>query len=117
MANIENLRPIQLTHEEAKKLGQKGGKKSGESRRLKKSMKQVLLETLQETNEKTGQTHQVEVAAGLLKGAKLGNATNFKAIVEMLGELDKEEDKVKQVEIKIINDEDLSKAAITDEEN
>jgi hypothetical protein len=41
MANEENLRPIEQSHEEAVKNGQKGGIASGEARRKKRTLKEI----------------------------------------------------------------------------
>lgn len=46
MANIENLRPIQLSHDEAMKNGRKGGLASGEVRRRRKELREFLNEYL-----------------------------------------------------------------------
>ena len=42
MANVENLRPRNLTSDEASKMGAKGGKASGKARREKKMLKDAL---------------------------------------------------------------------------
>ena len=46
MANANNLRPIQLSHEEATKNGRKGGLASGEVRRRRKELREFLNEYL-----------------------------------------------------------------------
>ncbi len=52
--NNENLRKIELSHDEATKNGAKGGKQSGKSRRKKKQMKDMFeyLLSLEVTDEK-----------------------------------------------------------------
>ena len=40
--NAENLRKIELSHDEATKNGSKGGKQSGKARRKKKQMKDMF---------------------------------------------------------------------------
>ena len=42
MANIDNLRPIKLSHDEAMKNGRKGGLASGEVRRRRKELREFL---------------------------------------------------------------------------
>ena len=85
MANIENLKPIQ-SKSEARELGRKGGIASGEARREKATMKATLEMLLNETN-KNGKTYRELATLGLLKGAINGNASNYKTILETLGEL------------------------------
>jgi hypothetical protein len=84
VANEQNLRPgeYKLTLEEQKK----GGIASGQARREKATMKKTLEMLLDEKNNK-GKTYRELATLGLLKGAVNGNANNYKAIVEMLGEL------------------------------
>lgn len=43
MSNIENLRPIKLTHSQAMEYGKKGGLASGQTRRLNKQIRQTYL--------------------------------------------------------------------------
>ena len=42
MANVQNLRPLRLSHEEATENGRKGGLASAESRRRRKEMRELL---------------------------------------------------------------------------
>ena len=89
MANEENLRPIQkgeLTSEEAKKRGSNGGIASGKARREKATMRKTLEMLLDEKNSK-GKTYKELATLGLLKGAINGNASNYRTILETLGEL------------------------------
>lgn len=89
MAREDNLKPgeYKLTLEEQKK----GGIASGESRRLKKTMKevlQVMLEDVPIDEENKDKLNNQQLATlGLLKGARQGNASNYKTILETLGEL------------------------------
>lgn len=84
MANEQNLRPgeYKLSQEEAKK----GGINSGKARREKATMKKTL-EMLLETTNKSGKTYKELATLGLLKGAINGNASNYRTILETLGEL------------------------------
>ena len=104
MAKEDNLIPggYKLTVEEASK----GGKRSGEVRRLKKTFKMALIEVLEEeakdeTGKPTGKTYQDMVNIGLLKGAMEGNATNYKTILETIGELESEKTEVSVPTIKL----------------
>ena len=104
MAKEDNLIPggYKLTVEEASK----GGKRSGEVRRLKKTFKMALIEVLEEeakdeTGKPTGKTYQDMVNIGLLKGAMEGNATNYKTILETIGELEAEKTEVSVPTIKL----------------
>ena len=104
MAKEDNLIPggYKLTVEEASK----GGKRSGEVRRLKKTFKMALIEVLEEeakdeTGKPTGKTYQDLVNIGLLKGAMEGNATNYKTILETIGELETEKNEVSVPTIKL----------------
>ena len=84
VANEQNLRPgeYKLTLEEQKK----GGIASGQARRKKATMKKTLEMLLDEKNNK-GKTYRELATLGLLKGAVNGNASNYRTILETLGEL------------------------------
>lgn len=101
MAGIDNLKPIQ-SKEEAREKGRKGGIASGEARREKATMRKTL-EMCLEMKNKQGVPYKELVTLGLLKGAMNGNASNYRSIVEMLGELNiigsVEEQPVLKVEI------------------
>lgn len=104
MAKEDNLIPggYKLTIEEASK----GGKRSGEVRRLKKTFKMALIDALETeikdgTGKPTGKTYQDLVNIGLLKGAMEGNATNYKTILETIGELEPEKTEVSVPTIKL----------------
>ncbi len=57
MAKEENLRPIELSHDEAVENGRKGGIASGKARKEKKLMKEALEELLaKEYTDKSGIT-------------------------------------------------------------
>lgn len=74
------------TGEEQVEIAKKGGIASGKARREKATMKQTLQMLLEETNSK-GKTYKELATLGLLKGAINGNASNYRTILETLGEL------------------------------
>lgn len=89
MANkLDNLIPFTSNQdrEEAKKNGKKGGIRSGEVRREKATMK-ATLEMLLNEKYKNGKTYRELATLGLINGAINGNAQNYKAILQTLGEL------------------------------
>jgi len=88
VANEENLIPFtsDQDREEAKKNGKKGGIASGKARREKATMRKTLEMLLEEKNSK-GKTYKELATLGLLKGAINGNASNYRTILETLGEL------------------------------
>ena len=107
VANEQNLRPgeYKLTLEEQKK----GGIASGQARREKATMKKTLEMLLDEKNNK-GKTYRELATLGLLKGAVNGNANNYKAIVEMLGELTyNNQVNTPTLKIEVIDNEKLDK--------
>ena len=75
-----------------------GGIASGKVRREKATMKATLEMLLNETN-KNGKTYRELATLGLLKGAINGNAQNYRAILETLGELKQIEEDRKQKEL------------------
>ena len=89
MANEQNLRPgeYKLSVEEAKK----GGIASGEARRKKATMRETLrmmLEDIPIDNENKNKLTNKQLATlGLINGARLGNANNYKTILEAIGEI------------------------------
>lgn len=116
MAKEDNLIPQAhvLTLEEQSA----GGKKSGEVRKERATMKKVLEDMLKETNN-TGLTYQQLATLGLIKGATKGNAQNYKTIIEMLGEVPKEqfnESKEPILNITINNDDKLKETFYEQEE-
>lgn len=119
MAREDNLIPggYKLTVEEASK----GGKRSGEVRRLKKTFKLALIEALEEEakDEKgkpIGKTYQDLVNMGLLKGAMEGNASNYKTILETIGELgtEKTEVSVPTIKLEVVDNSDLESVLYED---
>ena len=78
------------TGEKQVEIARKGGIASGEAKRKKATMLAVLEKVLDEKNSK-GLTYREQVTLGLIKGAMKGNSQNYKAIIEMLGEVPKEQ--------------------------
>ena len=87
MAKEDNLVSLaDRTKEEQREIARMGGIASGKVRQEKATMKKQLEMLLDETNSK-GKTYRELVTLGLLKGAVNGNASNYRTIVETLGEL------------------------------
>ena len=108
MENEQNLKPVQ-SEKEARELGRKGGIASGKARREKKTMRETL-EILLEMETKSGRTNREDITIGLINGAKKGNATNYRTILETLGELSTQEQTTTPVvEIKVIDNSNLEK--------
>lgn len=108
MANEQNLRPAEykLSLEEAKK----GGIASGKARREKATMKKVLMDMLEEVADKENNlTYKQLATLGLLKGAIQGNATNYKTILEAIGEIEANSS-TPDVVIKVVDNSELEKA-------
>lgn len=107
------------TAEEQQEISRQGGIASGKARREKATMKQVLEDMLKETNN-TGLTYQQLATLGLIKGATKGNAQNYKTIIEMLGEVPKEqfnETKEPILNINITSNEELKEEFFKEENN
>lgn len=97
MANEENLRPIQkgqLSSEEAKERGKNGGIASGIARRQKATMRETLKMMLEDIpideENKNKLTNRELATLGLIKGARCGNSTNYRTMLEVIGELTSE---------------------------
>lgn len=106
MANEQNLKPRELTTEEATIMGRKGGIASGKVRREKASLKKGLEDILNSDIRITkgaiydmykangidiSNKSLVELAnLGLLFGAVNGNASNYKTMLETNSEIDTE---------------------------
>lgn len=83
----EDLIPMsERTKAEQKKIATMGGVASGKARREKATMRKTLEMLLEEKNSK-GKTYKELATLGLLKGAINGNASNYRTILETLGEL------------------------------
>lgn len=80
-------------------------------------MLSVLEKVLDEKNAK-GLTYRELVTLGLIKGATKGNAQNYKTIIEMLGEVPKEQfnDSKEPILNVIINNDDKLKEAFYEKE-
>lgn len=107
MAKEDNLRPgeYKLSVEEAKR----GGIKSGEVRREKATMRKTLEMLLNEKNNK-GKTYKELATLGLIKGAIGGNASNYRTIVETLGEISAITNETPDITVNIIDNKELEKA-------
>lgn len=100
--------PHDLTREDSIKAGIR----SGEVRREKATMKKSLEMLLDEKNKK-GTTYRDLVTLGLIKGAINGKAENYKAIIELLGELE-ETKETPSVEIRIVDNSSLEASMYED---
>ena len=91
MANEQNLKPRELTTEEATIMGRKGGIASGEARRQKATMRETLKMMLEDIpiddDNKSKLTNRQLATLGLINGARCGNANNYKTILETIGEI------------------------------
>jgi hypothetical protein len=122
--NDENLKPRQLTNEEATKIGRRGGINSGKARREKRAFKEIMLKMLNsnisaEQAKKMGMfnllcskdmTFNAAVAAQQLIKALKGDTNAAKFVLETSGQ--KEAEKVEStVSLKTseLTDEELEK--------
>jgi hypothetical protein len=122
--NDENLKPRQLTNEEATKIGRRGGINSGKARREKRAFKEIMLKMLNsnisaEQAKKLGMfnllcskdmTFNAAVAAQQMVKALKGDTNAAKFVLETSGQ--KEADKVEStVSLKTseLTDEELEK--------
>ena len=125
MANEQNLKPRQLTNEEAVELGRKGGIASGEVRREKASLRKSL-ETLLNSDIRLTQGTIYErykalgidisnkslaelVNLGLLFGAVDGNANNYKTIMETNNELLETNAATPTIKVEVVDNSKLEK--------
>lgn len=123
MANkLDNLMSVEelnsrRTPEQHSADSRKAGIASGKARQERATMKKVLEDMLKETNN-TGLTYQQLATLGLIKGATKGNAQNYKTIIEMLGEVPKEQfnDSKEPILNITINNEDKLKEAFYEKE-
>lgn len=124
MNREENLKPRQLTNEEATKIGRRGGINSGKARREKRAFKEIMLKMLNsnisaEQAKKLGMfnllcskdmTFNAAVAAQQLIKALKGDTNAAKFVLETSGQ--KEAEKVEStVSLKTseLTDEELEK--------
>lgn len=120
VANEQNLRPgeYKLTLEEQKK----GGIASGKARKEKATMKKVLEQMLEEVADVKGNdnnlTYKQLATLGLIKGSIEGNSSNYKTILEVIGELSSQtETKEPIININIANNEDIKEEFYKEENN
>lgn len=81
------------TGEKQVEIARQGGIASGKAKREKATMLSTLKKLLDE-DAGNGMTYREKVTVGLLKGAMKGNAVNYKAIIELLGEKPEDDSKV-----------------------
>ena len=104
------IKHTDITHDLTKEDMSKGGKRSGEVRREKATMRKTLEMLLEEKNKK-GVTYRELTTLGLIKGAVNGNASNYKTILELLGELQPTISvETPSLKLEIVNNEDLESA-------
>lgn len=104
------IKHTDVTHDLTKEDRSKGGKISGEVRREKATMRKTLEMLLEEKNKK-GVTYRELTTLGLIKGAVNGNASNYKTILELLGELQPTISvETPSLKLEIVNNEDLESA-------
>jgi len=118
LANIDNLVYDKgfdtRTTEELSEITRKGGINSGKARREKATMKKTLEMLLNEKNNK-GKTYRELTTLGLIKGAINGNASNYRTIVEVLGELIENNTETPSININIVDNSNLEKVMYEDE--
>ena len=124
MNREENLKPRQLTNEEATKIGRRGGINSGKARREKRAFKEIMLKMLNssltaEQAQKLGMfnllcgkdmTFNAVVAVKQLEKAMKGDTNAAKFVLETSGQ--KEPEKVEgniSVKASELTDEELQK--------
>lgn len=113
MANVLNNGNPQ--HELTVEEQRQAGIRSGEVRREKATMRKTLEMLLNEKNKK-GTTYRELTTLGLIKGAINGNASNYRTIVEVLGELIETQTETPSININIVDNSDLEKVMYQDEE-
>jgi hypothetical protein len=90
-----------------------GGIASGKARQEKATMKKTLEMLLNEKNNK-GKTYRELTTLGLIKGAINGNASNYRTIVEVLGELIDNNTETPSISINIVDNSNLEKVMYED---
>lgn len=118
MANEFNLKPIELTHEQAVKFGSKGGKASVRAKRQRKTMKMQLellmsskldnpdLEKIKKVLTKfkipkSDENIQMAMNVSMVQQALKGNTKAYEIIRDTLGE--KPADKIENINPPVIN--------------
>lgn len=114
MAKEDNLVSLaDRTTEEQREIARMGGIASGKARQEKATMKKTLEMLLNSKNNK-GKTYKELTTLGLIKGAVNGNATNYRTIVEMLGELVETQSETPSININIVDNSELEKVMYED---
>ena len=103
------------TTEEQREIARMGGIASGKARQEKATMKKTLEMLLNEKNNK-GKTYRELTTLGLIKGAINGNASNYRTIVEVLGELIDNNTETPSININIVDNSNLEKVMYDTEE-
>ena len=103
------------TAEEQQTIATMGGIASGKARQEKATMRKTLEMLLNEKNNK-GKTYRELTTLGLIKGAINGNASNYRTIVEVLGELIETQTETPSININIVDNSELEKVMYQDEE-
>ena len=122
MANEQNLIPnYERTPSERQEIARKGGIASGKARQERATMKKVLQDMLEEVanikGNKNNLTYKQLATLGLIKGAINGNASNYKTILEAIGEISSQiETKEPVININMINNENLQEGFFKKEE-
>lgn len=118
MANEDNLKPIELTHEQAVKFGSKGGKASVRAKRQRKTMKmqlELLMSSKLENPDlekikkvltkfkipKSDENIQMAMNVSMVQQALKGNTKAYEIIRDTLGE--KPADKIENINPPVIN--------------
>ena len=84
MANVQNLKPIKQSNEEAMKNGRKGGIASGKARREKIMLRDLLEEALLQKTD-TGNRY-VDITRALIDKADSGDVKAYEVIRDTLGQ-------------------------------
>lgn len=118
----DNLIPLnERTKEEQREIARQGGIASGKVRQEKATMKKVLMQMLEEVadikdNDKK-LTYKQLATLGLIKGSIEGNASNYKTILETIGEMSTQlETKEPIININITSNEDVKEEFYKEEE-
>lgn len=109
------------TTEEQQEIARQGGIASGKARQEKATMKKVLAQMLEEVadieNNEKNLTYKQLATLGLIKGSIEGNASNYKTILETIGELSTQgETKEPIININIASNEDIKEEFYKEEE-
>lgn len=86
MPKEDNLRPIQLSHDEAVEYGRRGGKTRGENIKRRKALKELLEIGLQMTDKETGEQNDFVITMAQIEKAKKGDTSAYAIIRDTIGE-------------------------------